>query len=237
MKNEPLVSVITIVYNGVNDIGHTIESVLNQDYENFEFIVIDGGSNDGTQKVIQKYKDQITYYVSEKDKGIYDAMNKGILVSKGTWVNFMNAGDKFCNNSVLSSVFKHNTILEQFSLIYGYKYSDGVKTIPHKIDVLKKGIIMANHQSMFFNSEKLGEDLYYSLNYPIYGDYDLVSKIFLKYGQDSFEYINKPIAIYEGGGISSITSFQKRKDKYVILFKRYGLFSLIKGLIFSIIKK
>jgi hypothetical protein len=98
------------------------------------------------------------------------------------------------------------------------------------------GIIMANHQSMFFNKELLGEELIYSLDYPIYGDYELVNRIYLKFGKKTFKYIEKPVAIYEGGGVSSFVSLQKRRDKYKILLKAYGLFSVLKGLFFRLKK-
>lgn len=231
---KPLVSVITIVYNGVVEIENTIKSVLHQDYDNFELIIIDGGSNDGTVDIIEKYKDKLAYYISEKDQGIYDAMNKGIRAATGTWLNFMNAGDSFHNKQVLSNVFNNNPDLSNFSLVYGYKYTNGIMEKPQKIEVLEKGIIMANHQSMFFNKQLLGKELLYSLKYPIYGDYELVNRIYLKRGRKSFKYLDLPIAIYEGGGISSKVSAQKRKDKYLILWKSYGLIHVIKGFVASV---
>ena len=232
-NSQVIVSVVTIVYNEVNEIEKTIESIINQDFKNFELIVIDGGSNDGTQTLIEKYKDKITYFLSEKDSGIYDAMNKGLKVCNGSWVNFMNAGDKFYNHSVLSNVFNKNTSLEQFSLVYGYKYVNGVKTLPKELEVLKKGDIMANHQSMFFNRVKIGKELIYSLKYPIYGDYELVNRIYMVFGKESFFYHDSAIAIYAGGGISSVVSWQKRKDKFKIIFRTYGIAGVIKSLIYS----
>ena len=81
------ISVITVCYNAVSGIERTIKSVLNQTYEHLEYIVIDGGSTDGTIEVINRYKDKIAYFISEKDNGIYDAMNKGIKVAHGTWLS------------------------------------------------------------------------------------------------------------------------------------------------------
>ena len=96
--NYPLISVITVSYNAVLTIEQTILSVINQTYLNIEYIIIDGGSTDGTVNVIKKYADKIAYWVSESDKGIYDAMNKGIAYSHGEYCNFINAGDKFCSS-------------------------------------------------------------------------------------------------------------------------------------------
>lgn len=93
--NNPKVSVVTICYNSVQFIEKTIQSVLSQTYPNIEYIVIDGGSTDGTKEIIEKYSSRISYWCSEKDRGIYDAMNKGIRKATGEWINFMNSGDCF----------------------------------------------------------------------------------------------------------------------------------------------
>ena len=95
-KNDiqhPLVSIITVVLNGESHLEHTINSVLCQTYENLEYIIIDGGSSDGTQDIIRKYQDKIDYWISESDDGIYDAMNKGILQAKGELIGILNSDD------------------------------------------------------------------------------------------------------------------------------------------------
>lgn len=101
----PSISVITVSYNAVTSIEKTMLSVLNQIYDRVEYIIIDGGSVDGTLEVIQKYVDRLGYWVSEPDKGIYDAMNKGILNASGDWIIFMNCGDIFVDDNVLYSLF------------------------------------------------------------------------------------------------------------------------------------
>src|SRR5438105_14705 len=102
----PRISIITVVYNNVANIEVTILSILNQTYKNIEYIVIDGGSTDGTLDVIKKYKDKISFWVSEKDNGIYDAMNKGIKVATGEWINFINSGDSYFDNDVLEKIME-----------------------------------------------------------------------------------------------------------------------------------
>lgn len=101
-------SIITINYNNRDGLRKTIESVVNQTYKDFEYIVIDGGSTDGSVDVIKEYTDKIDYWVSEPDKGIYNAMNKGIDVAKGEYLNFMNSGDVFCDIDTIGCVFKGN---------------------------------------------------------------------------------------------------------------------------------
>lgn len=103
---KPLITIITVVYNGEKYLEQTIKSVVNQTYDNIEYIVIDGGSTDGTLNIIKKYEDKIAYWISEPDKGISDAFNKGVKVSKGDYINFQGDGDGFINNTVISTIFK-----------------------------------------------------------------------------------------------------------------------------------
>ena len=100
-ETDTLISIVTVSYNAVLTIEQTILSVINQTYPNVEYIIIDGGSTDGTVDIIKKYEDKIAYWVSEPDKGIYDAMNKGVVVATGEWINFMNAGDIFTDGDVI----------------------------------------------------------------------------------------------------------------------------------------
>lgn len=118
---QPKISVVTVCYNAINDIEKTILSVINQTYSNIEYIIIDGGSTDGTMDIVNKYKDKIDVIVSEPDKGIYDAMNKGIDRATGDWINFMNAGDCFFNNVALENVFPRNYESVNFDILYGYQ--------------------------------------------------------------------------------------------------------------------
>jgi len=217
----PLISIITVVYNGEKYLEETIQSVINQTYDNVEYIIIDGGSTDGTLDVIKKYEDKIDYWISEKDEGIYDAMNKGIDVAAGDWINFMNAGDRFYADDVLKKVFGGTYDIPNVALFYGNKIANDKLERPLDIKKLEVGEIMACHQAMFFNKAILKNDLYYDLRYPIYGDYELVNRIYIS--KKSIKYIDVTIAIFAGGGISSVVSTQKRKDKYLIIYRHYGL--------------
>ena len=94
------ITIITVVYNALNHVEDTLKSIFEQDYSNKEIIIIDGESTDGTLELISKYQDNIDHLISEKDNGVYDAMNKGIKLSNGNWICFMNAGDIFYKNDV-----------------------------------------------------------------------------------------------------------------------------------------
>lgn len=106
MERPPIISVITVVFNDVSGIEKTISSVLSQTYSHKEYIVVDGGSNDGTVEVLEKYGEKIDHWVSEPDKNLYDAMNKGLKFATGDYVLFINSGDEIYHNETLSSVFK-----------------------------------------------------------------------------------------------------------------------------------
>ena len=147
----PLISIITVVYNCKDDLEMTIKSIIDQTYPNIEYIVIDGNSNDGTIDIIKKYQNKITYWISEPDEGIYDAMNKGIRQSTGDWINFMNAGDRFYDQNILSSLFipapKPST-----DIIYGdtefiYTFGKYIRK-PASLTYLKESMIFC-HQSSF----------------------------------------------------------------------------------------
>ena len=240
INNNPKVTVITVSYNSEKVIIPTIESILNQTFDNFEYLIIDGNSTDKTVEIFKSYdikfkEKNISYkWISEPDKGIYDAMNKGILMAKGQWCNFMNTGDSFFSNDTLKKVFNDSEDYNKIALLYGHKIYENTPIKPLPIKALTYGAIMGNHQSMFFNKHILKEELVYDLRYPIYGDYELVNRIFLKYGEVSFHKINISIANYQGGGISSKPSLQKRKDKFLILLRQYGVVGFIRGFYYAI---
>lgn len=154
----PLVTIITVVYNGQDFIEETIKSVLSQSYNNIEYIIVDGGSTDGTIEIIKKYEQDISKWISEPDNGIYDAMNKGIFLANGDWMNFLNAGDSFVDSGVLSKIFTSK--LENITLVYGDIVAikeNGthlrVNAINLKDDFsLRKGMKVC-HQAIFYHKD------------------------------------------------------------------------------------
>ena len=206
---QPKISVVTVCYNAVNDIEKTILSVINQTYPNIEYLIIDGGSKDGTMDIVNKYKDKIDVIVSEPDKGIYDAMNKGIDRATGEWINFMNAGDSFALETIVEQIFKI-PFLQEIKVVYG----DVIKNSSNKILKASKISSLSHkmpfcHQSAFL---KLPTELF-DTNYKIAADYKIFFLLYNKRGKSCFKYIPMPFAIFEDeDGISS-TAIRKLQDE------------------------
>ena len=114
-SNIPKISIITVNYNNLEGLQRTFNSVFNQTWKEFEYVVIDGGSTDGSKELIEKYNDKIDYWVSESDNGIYNAMNKGIKKAKGEYLLFLNSGDNLFNHTVLE---ENHSVIKEMDLIY-----------------------------------------------------------------------------------------------------------------------
>lgn len=215
-SNMPKISVVTICYNTVTEIEKTLISVINQSYPNMEYIVIDGGSTDGTVDIIRKYADRIAVFISETDNGIYDAMNKGIRYVTGDWVCFINSGDLFFSKSILDEVFMSE--YDAADILYGdvvLDYSE-YGLITKKMDTLKANRIPLDicHQSTFTKASVLKKYLY-DTSFEIYAD---INTFYLMWKDGyKYHYVPKSIAIFEGfGGISSTKLFQCLKESMKI---------------------
>ena len=200
------VRVVTAVLNDAGHIEQTILSVISQTDIEIEYIIVDGGSKDGTLELIGKYKDKISLLISEPDRGVYDAMNKGIEHSSGDFVYFLNSGDVLLNPSILSKI-KLEELKERNAIIYGnvvvaYGNIEALeKPRPFFNSKMKfKGIGIC-HQSMFFPGELIRNEKY-DLSYNIAADYDLAYRLWRK--GTVFLYKDITIAKYDWGkGISS----------------------------------
>lgn len=200
-------SVITVCFNAEKEIKATIESVINQTFNNFEYIIIDGASSDQTLGIVKEYipifknKGITLTVISEPDKGIYDAMNKGISIANGTWINFMNAGDIFYSCTSLSDFFR-NSIPQNISYCYGdtleiYEWGNMLFSKKKK----KSSIMPFCHQSVFVRSEVM-KKYKFDLQYHIISDYDLFYR--LKKDNYKYEERNVIITIYDAtNGLSS----------------------------------
>ena len=157
LADRKKISVITVVFNDVTNIEKTMLTVLDQTYKNIEYIVIDGGSTDGTVGVIKKYSERLAYWVSEKDSGIADAMNKGVAKATGEYTNFINSGDYFLSNTVFEQIFSKPHTAD---LVYGGFISNfggiKVKCLPHE-DIVTKcyQAMQLVHSTLFVKTEYL----------------------------------------------------------------------------------
>ena len=198
------VSVITISFNAVKDIEKTILSVIHQTYQDIEYIVIDGGSTDGTKDLIQKYRNQIAYFISEPDNGIFDAMNKGIRAASGEWINFMNAGDYFYSNDSLENLMHSTPNIQDFDIVYGYQvhsynYGDYIRK---KIPLSSFSYCMPiGHESSIVKTEIMKKHGF-DCRYRIAADYNLFYKLFNN--GSSFYSSDTIVAVFESSeGISN----------------------------------
>lgn len=210
----PKLSVITINLNNVDGLRKTITSVINQIFSDYEYIIIDGGSTDGSVEVIKEYAEKITYWVSEPDKGIYNAMNKGILKAKGEYLQFLNSGDWLVDNKVLTQVFVN---YKNADILYGdliRHYEEGNETLQtFKNTTFNLQCLIYNqslpHPASFIKSKLFENDLY-DENFKIMSDWIFfLKKIVLE--SCSTYYLGYPIVYFNMEGISS------RKNMHYII--------------------
>lgn len=195
MEKIPLVTVVTVCYNCVKVIEQTILSVLGQTYSNIEYILVDGGSTDGTVDIIKKYEDKISDWISEPDGGVYFGMNKGIAMAHGEWINFMNAGDTFVSNDVLEKCFFQKPYDDNVVLLCG----DTICSFPWanylRIGKNPNGSINFCHQSVFTKTELLKLHPY-DTSYKIIADNVWYENLLIT--NYLIEYVPVRIAVYEG---------------------------------------
>lgn len=223
------ISVITVCRNCVNEIEATIKSVLSQTYPNVEYLVVDGASTDGTLSVVSKYKDGIAKFISEPDKGIYNAMNKGVEMATGKWCIFMNAGDKFVSNSVLSEMFALNHPQTETKVYYGnttFTYEDGSKRSLKAVTVFPT-ILRCQpfcHQSAFYNIEKK-RDPFFDEEYKIVSDYNTSLWYYVKYGSNAFEHRDLLVSEFAayGGASTTAKNRQKIELEFLSVWKHYDI--------------
>lgn len=205
------ITVVTVCYNAATFLEQTILSVLNQTYSDIEYVVIDGGSEDGTVDIIKKYIEKIDYYVSESDNGIYDAMNKGIDASTGDWIIFMNAGDVFVNDDVVAKIASYPN-LEMTDVIFG----DTIMTFPWGPMYIKSSITTGKnvnfgfcHQSVFAKTV-LMKKYHFDTSYRVAADFNFFYDVLKEGG--CFEHINIPVAVYDITGVSSVGRVKVYKE-------------------------
>jgi glycosyltransferase involved in cell wall biosynthesis len=238
--NNPLISIITVVYNGRDFLEKTIRSVINQSYKNIEYIIIDGGSNDGTVDIIKRYEDKIDYWVSEKDDGIYDAMNKGIKIARGEYIAFINADDWY-EEEVLQEfadiLQKHNNI----DILAG---DISIVDEEGKPIVVRKGSFEEygknlHHQAIFVSSRNY-KQLFFDTSYHLAADSDFIVKV-MKTDPKVYKFDRIIANFRQGGKGSDMIAYQKelflsnrQNIGYIFALKRLFL-NLFGRMLFNII--
>lgn len=212
---NPKISVITISYNNREGLEKTLKSVTSQDYKDFEYIVIDGGSNDGSKEILEKYSDKISYWVSEPDKGIYNAMNKGIEAANGEYLLFLNSGDKFyTENSIsISSEYLKNEDLVYFDLeIVENETSSYIKKYPSELSLYYFYYEALPHPATFIKKSAFERFGLYDENLKIVSDWKWFMLSICTH-QCTFKHIDKILSTFYLDGISSNKENQEKISK------------------------
>lgn len=197
-------SIITVNLNNKEGLQKTIDSVLSQTFKNFEWIVIDGGSTDGSKELIKQCSEHFSYWVSEPDKGIYNAMNKGVKVAKGEYLQFLNSGDWLVDETALERCFSHGFSAD---IAYGdlfFVHADGKiekSTYPEHLTFRFLYQYSLGHNASFFKRELFQKDQY-DESLKIVSDWAFFIKKVLE--NKDFEYLDEIVTCFDTGGVSSV---------------------------------
>lgn len=237
----PLITIVTVTKNNLTGLKKTHESIQEQTLPDFEWLVIDGDSDDGTKEYLKDHKNNTAYkylirYSSAKDDGIYDAMNKGIKYAYGKYIIFMNAGDCFATPKAIETLKPHMAKSPDFL------YADALETSNITTKPIKKPAMphtniqwgmFTHHQAMIYSTKRIKEhNMHYALRFKIASDYDFTAR-FLKNAK-KITYIPKPLCIFEHGGISQQRAYQGRREQFIIKEELELVSSLENVLIFTI---
>nr|WP_315145908.1 glycosyltransferase [uncultured Flavobacterium sp.] len=224
--SEKLITIITVVYNSVDLIEDTIKSIIQFDSEDYEYIIVDGGSIDGTVEIIEKHLNNIDLFISETDNGIYDAMNKGIRVSSGEFIVFINCGDR-----LLTLPFKELSQNRDNSInCFPVYLSNMIKFYP-EINWKLKIRNRLPHQGCYYKNSK---ELIYDLNYKVFSDFDLNQKYYKN--KNKIKVFDEPIvAFHDMGGISNDKKYIKEVSE--VIKNNFGVFYYVISLIVRFHKK
>ena len=229
-RGQPLISIITVVKNGANNLQRCIESVQNQKDVNLEHIIIDGGSKDATLKIMKKNSDKIDYWISEKDNGIYDAMNKGLILANGKYIGILNSDDFYKKNS-LKIIIRYFKKFKKINFLFGTVYKNKILCgfWPKKIK-WKFNIYSAHSVGFFIKKDTQKKVGLYDNNFKFCADRDLIYRLIEKYkfkGMATKK--DELIGYFSPGGISESMSFLKRliEETKIRLKNKQNLFIII----------
>ncbi len=237
---KPLISVITVVKNNDKYLNETFKSVFSQKFKNFEYIVIDGGSTDKTLKIIKKYQNKINYWISANDRGIYDAFNKGMKLSKGKYIGIINSDDVYTKNAlqIISKYIKKypekdfifGSVKKHWGVLYGYR--------PEKIKF--SWGFYSSHSTGFYLKKKSAQKIgLYNLKYKYHADYDYFYRMIVKNKMDGMATKkNEVVGIFRRGGFSSSIPYRKLflEELKIRYYNNQNLFLIIIVAIYKFFK-
>lgn len=220
------ITVVTVCYNAVKDIEKTIQSVTCQTYPNIEYIIIDGASSDGTMDVVLRYKDKINLIVSEPDKGIYDAMNKGIIKATGEWIIFMNAGDVFNSTNVLELMvakLQHGICILRGNIIrvYGNFKVKSYGVTSQNPDLMDMFDNTFHHQACLIQKSLFDKYGLYSTEYKLCSDWKFFFDCVVLYHVKTY-YVDITVAKFQMNGVSTYRTLQCIEERRNYLKSLYG---------------
>ena len=219
MQNMKL-SIITVNLNNRDGLQKTIDSVISQTFKDFEWIVIDGGSTDGSRELIELYSEHFAYWVSEPDKGIYNAMNKGIRVAKGEYLQFLNSGDCLLENGTLEKVFaeQHNEKIIYGDAVFTSPQGDTYSVFP---DTIRPYFFFDEnlcHQATF-SCRKLLQESIFDEEYKVCSDLDFFIKTIV-INNCSYKHLNITVCNFDNTGVSS-NRILVRQERDAIICKHF----------------
>jgi glycosyltransferase involved in cell wall biosynthesis len=211
IKSKPIFSIITVVLNGEKFLRETIESVKNQSFKDYEYIIIDGGSTDKTLDIIKEYSEHIDFWISEKDLGLYDAFNKGILMAKGKYIGIINSDDVYTVNAleIINEYFSNNpkidfvfgSVKKHWGILHGYR--------PKKI-YYSWGFYSSHSTGFFIKKESANKVGLYDLRYKYHADYDFFFRMIVKNKLKGMATRKDEVTgVFRRGGFSSKIPFRK----------------------------
>lgn len=209
-QNKPLLTIITVVFNGAATLEHTIRSVSEQTYDNVEHIIIDGGSTDATLGILHKYEDNIDYWVSEKDAGIYDAMNKGIDLASGDYIGMLNSDDYFASPSALEIIASHlrasnvDAVFSCLDIVDPANLNRILRKyrIPNFSPLMLRIGLMPPHPTFYCKKSCYEKAGLYCTDYRIAADFEMLARLLLKQNI-SWKFIDETTVKMRSGGLSS----------------------------------
>ena len=229
----PKFSIITVTYNAEDSIEGTVQSVISQEFKNFEYIIIDGASTDKTLAILNKYDNDIDKVISEKDHGLYHAMNKGIRAAKGEFLLFLNAGDRFVHATILNEVDsrilpKTRIVSADFINVKEEGAVDGryIQTKACTLNNLKKDFA-ACHQTVFIHRSVASE---YDLRYTILADYKWVVQASSQCKIEAIVHIKTAIVYYLDGGLSARYVKENILERVRLHHELFGRIQVIKNI-------